>query len=433
MPTSVKMPRLGESVAEGTVGAWLKNEGDWVEKDEPLAEIITDKINAELPSPVAGRLAKILVKTDETVPVGVDIALIEENANVSASPPAEAAPGPDASPVKSTEEVNKPQPGQPPTGQPSTAPQLIPQSQIASPPVTPQSATSVPAVQSPTIPQPVPPGQRRRRVIVTVVAALLIGLPASGILWQSGFPWYIVVALPILALILIMLIFLGYTPRWSKYTGFGEYKSPYSKDQDVQRAKTLWDWVQLLIIPFVIGAGAIWFNMQQSQISLQASVDQQRGTILQTYIDNIQDLLLNHYLLKSTPTDDVAILARARTLTALHGLDPDRKGRLLIFLHEAQLIGFQDNTNAIIDLRGADLINAALGDTDLSGANLSLTNLYGAALYRANLRYANLTGADLRQANLDYADLSSATITQQQLDGVYSCKNVMLPPGLKCP
>src|SRR5260370_952901 len=73
MPTPVKMPRLGESVAEGTVGAWLKHEGDWVERDESLAEIITDKINAELPSPVAGRLTKILVQADQTVPVGVDI------------------------------------------------------------------------------------------------------------------------------------------------------------------------------------------------------------------------------------------------------------------------------------------------------------------------------------------------------------------------
>ena len=90
------MPRLGESVAEGTLGSWLKNEGDWVEKDESLAEIITDKINAELPSPIAGRLTKILVKVDETVPVGADIAMIEENADVSASPPAQAAPGPDA-------------------------------------------------------------------------------------------------------------------------------------------------------------------------------------------------------------------------------------------------------------------------------------------------------------------------------------------------
>ncbi len=108
MPTPVKMPRLGESVAEGTVGSWLKNEGDWVEKDESLAEIITDKINAELPSPVAGRLAKILVKTDETVAVGVDIALIEENADVSASPPEQAAPGPDAAPVQSVAQAKTP-------------------------------------------------------------------------------------------------------------------------------------------------------------------------------------------------------------------------------------------------------------------------------------------------------------------------------------
>ncbi len=100
MPTPIKMPRLGESVAEGTVGSWLKNEGDWVERDESLAEIITDKINAELPSPVAGRLTKILVKVDETVPVGADIALIEENADVQASPPAEPAPGPGAAPVE---------------------------------------------------------------------------------------------------------------------------------------------------------------------------------------------------------------------------------------------------------------------------------------------------------------------------------------------
>jgi pyruvate/2-oxoglutarate dehydrogenase complex dihydrolipoamide acyltransferase (E2) component len=108
MPTPVKMPRLGESVAEGTLGSWLKNEGDWVEKDESLAEIITDKITAELPSPVAGRLAKILVKVDETVAVGADIALIEENADVSASSPAQAAPGPDAAPVKSTVQAATP-------------------------------------------------------------------------------------------------------------------------------------------------------------------------------------------------------------------------------------------------------------------------------------------------------------------------------------
>src|SRR2546421_5227074 len=108
MPTPVKMPRLGESVAEGTVGSWLKSEGDWVEKDESLAEIITDKINAELPSPVAGRLERILVQPDQTVSVGTDIALIEENADVSAAPPAEPAPGPDAAPVEDTRQAATP-------------------------------------------------------------------------------------------------------------------------------------------------------------------------------------------------------------------------------------------------------------------------------------------------------------------------------------
>ncbi len=108
MPTPVKMPRLGESVAEGTVGAWLKQEGDYVEKDESLAEIITDKINAELPSPIAGRLSKILVNADETVAVGVDIALIEESADVSSTPSAEAAPGPDAAPVRNPAQAATP-------------------------------------------------------------------------------------------------------------------------------------------------------------------------------------------------------------------------------------------------------------------------------------------------------------------------------------
>lgn len=86
MSTPVKMPRLGESVAEGTIGGWLKQEGDWVERDESLAEVITDKITAELPSPVEGRLVKILVSVDETVPVGTEIALIEEKASEGASP-----------------------------------------------------------------------------------------------------------------------------------------------------------------------------------------------------------------------------------------------------------------------------------------------------------------------------------------------------------
>ena len=85
MATSITMPQLGESVAEGTVGRWLKAEGDMVKKDESLVEIVTDKVTAELPSPVAGRLVKILVAEDQTVKVGVEIAQIEDGAGAASS------------------------------------------------------------------------------------------------------------------------------------------------------------------------------------------------------------------------------------------------------------------------------------------------------------------------------------------------------------
>ena len=76
MPTSVTMPALGESVTEGTVTRWLKQEGEQVEVDEPLLEVSTDKVDTEIPSPVAGVLTKILVAEDETVEVGAELAVI---------------------------------------------------------------------------------------------------------------------------------------------------------------------------------------------------------------------------------------------------------------------------------------------------------------------------------------------------------------------
>ncbi len=91
----VTMPQLGESVAEGTIGKWLKQVGDDVAKYEPLLEVITDKVNAEVPSPVAGKLTKILVQEGETVPNNAEIAIIEEAGAAEAdSAPAAAAPPP---------------------------------------------------------------------------------------------------------------------------------------------------------------------------------------------------------------------------------------------------------------------------------------------------------------------------------------------------
>jgi len=80
MTFSVTMPALGESVSEGTVTRWLKSEGDHVNVDEPLLEVSTDKVDTEIPSPVAGTLTKIVVQIDQTVPVGAELAVIEDGA-----------------------------------------------------------------------------------------------------------------------------------------------------------------------------------------------------------------------------------------------------------------------------------------------------------------------------------------------------------------
>ena len=87
MSFSVTMPALGESVSEGTVTRWLKNEGDMVAVDEPLLEVSTDKVDTEIPSPVAGILSKIVVGVDQTVAVGAELAVINSEASAPVSEP----------------------------------------------------------------------------------------------------------------------------------------------------------------------------------------------------------------------------------------------------------------------------------------------------------------------------------------------------------
>src|SRR6188508_3063704 len=89
----VTMPQLGESVAEGTIGKWLKQPGDHVAKYEPLVEVVTDKVNAEVPSPFEGILREILVEEGATVPNNAEIAVIE-TADEGAGAEATAATGP---------------------------------------------------------------------------------------------------------------------------------------------------------------------------------------------------------------------------------------------------------------------------------------------------------------------------------------------------
>ena len=115
MAFSVQMPALGESVTEGTVTRWLKQEGDTVELDEPLLEVSTDKVDTEIPSPAAGVLTKIVAHEDDTVEIGGELAVIGDAAEAAEGggaeqPAAEAAPEPQPEPEAQPEPAPQPQP-----------------------------------------------------------------------------------------------------------------------------------------------------------------------------------------------------------------------------------------------------------------------------------------------------------------------------------
>src|ERR1041384_2841564 len=99
MPTPVTMPQMGESIAEGTIVRWIKKVGDAVDRDEPLFEISTDKVDAEIPSPAAGVLLQISVNEGETVAVDSVVGLIGAAGESVDTPPAEAGAAPAAAAI----------------------------------------------------------------------------------------------------------------------------------------------------------------------------------------------------------------------------------------------------------------------------------------------------------------------------------------------
>jgi len=126
MSVSVSMPQLGESVTEGTVTRWLKREGEHVEADEPLLEVSTDKVDTEIPSPVSGVLRGISVAEDETVAVGAELAVIDEDGSAAAAAPpsvAEAPPAAQADPAPEPSAAGEPEPEPVAAAQPAPAEQ----------------------------------------------------------------------------------------------------------------------------------------------------------------------------------------------------------------------------------------------------------------------------------------------------------------------
>jgi pyruvate dehydrogenase E2 component (dihydrolipoamide acetyltransferase) len=144
MSESVVLPALGESVTEGTVTRWLKKVGDSVNVDEPLVEVSTDKVDTEIPSPVAGVIEQILVQEDETVQVGAVLVIIGSGSGAAAAP-APAAEAPVAAPVAPP--VAAPAPLAPPVAPPVAAPAPVAPPVVAAPVVAPP-VVSAPVVSS---------------------------------------------------------------------------------------------------------------------------------------------------------------------------------------------------------------------------------------------------------------------------------------------
>ena len=184
MSQEVNLPALGESVTEGTVTRWLKQVGDSVAVDEPLVEISTDKVDTEIPSPIAGVIEAILVAEDDTVEVGAPLVRIGDGSGAAApaaeapavaveEPAAEqpAVPAPEATPAVEPAAVPAPQEVSPPPAAAPAAPVAPPAAPVAAPLPPAATAPPVPA-PAPSVPQASPSGSRSMPYVTPIVRKL---------------------------------------------------------------------------------------------------------------------------------------------------------------------------------------------------------------------------------------------------------------------
>jgi uncharacterized protein YjbI with pentapeptide repeats len=265
-------------------------------------------------------------------------------------------------------------------------------------------------------------------------------------LWKRKSFRFLTVTLAILlgvAVVILLITTVGYHTEW---TGFNQRIDNVPSGHQEQPAKTLWDWLQLLIIPVVLALGAFLLNFatnrterkiaaqrykndqeiaaqryesdqkiaaQRYESDQKIALDKQREDLLQIYLDRMSELLLEKKL-GTSPDEEVRNVARVRTLTTIGQLDTKRQNAVLTFLREANLVDPEPG-KSIVALSEAQLGNAALSETNFSSIDLSLANLHGANLSNANLSNASLYGADLSEANLSNADLSEANLSEADL------------------
>ena len=238
-------------------------------------------------------------------------------------------------------------------------------------------------------------------------------------------------------IIVILLIRLGYT---TSFTGFSTQVEVIKPGQQIQPAKTLWDWMQLLIVPVVLVVAAFILNLtinrneqriaqKRFELEYKIAASTQQQNLLQTYFDKITELLTNEDLLKKSQVRDIA---SARTTATISRLDEELQANLLRFLYSAGLI--KNNADGcIINLMTATLEEANFFSLNLSSSCLkgirfmecifygptdfSTSNLDDSEFFRCHLDGAQFSGASLQNAYLTESDLSEADFSQANLQG----------------
>lgn len=192
--------------------------------------------------------------------------------------------------------------------------------------------------------------------------------------------------------------------------------------------KTLWDWMELLIVPSVLAGGAFFLNRSERNTEREIANERQQDLALQTYIDRMSELLLKEKL-RTTRKTEVHNVARTRTLSIMRLLDTKRNNIVVQFLREAELItdnksifieaSMQEMNLGYLNLHFTKIQGAQLGNADLHGVQLEDADLQDANLFHVNFQNARLSGANLQDTNLQSANLQSANLSGANLQGAF--------------
>jgi uncharacterized protein YjbI with pentapeptide repeats len=237
-------------------------------------------------------------------------------------------------------------------------------------------------------------------------------------------------------------------PTW---TGFGNY----NEVAGVQRSKTLWEWLDLLLIPFVVGIIAWSFKEAEKETASKSEYERSQNETLDSFVNIMTELITKHNLANKSSSLETKIIARTRINLAFSNLNGARKGQVLQFLFESGLIDYNPKINIIggnmkntildgivlskSEIKGVYFNNATIKEANLNEAiftscDFTKADLSKSLVINTNFSYTNLTKSKLKNmdltsvnfegANLTKADLRGSKIRQEQLNTIFNKEGI---------